>query len=135
MATSWKSIAWWSEVALPALAKHVPEAAALPASPMGLFPSLGHDDPHQSQEKLEGVGFNNVRVEEFKLRPMVEDELFAEANSFLVVRIAKRVWSNEDFEKFGGKIEENLLRFLRENWKDGVWDGEMTAIIALGSKE
>jgi hypothetical protein len=53
----------------------------------------------------------------------------------LVQGIAKRVWSGEEFEKFGGKIEGALLQYLEEKFENGVWDGEMTAIVALGTKE
>jgi hypothetical protein len=53
----------------------------------------------------------------------------------LVKSVARRVWSEEDFGKFGGQIEEAMLAHLRENFTDGVWDGGMTAIIALGTKE
>jgi len=67
--------------------------------------------------------------------PMVEAGRFAKATAALVKGIAKRVWSDEDFERFGGKIEYALLRYLEGNFENGVWDGEMTAIVALGTKE
>jgi ubiquinone/menaquinone biosynthesis C-methylase UbiE len=132
--TSWKSIAWWAEVADPALAQHLPEAPKLP-NPSAMFGTSGWSDEVAIQGKLEKAGFWDVKVSEFKFAPMIEAVPFARATALLVQSIAKRIWSEEDFGKFGGKIEDALLGYLKENFKDGVWDGEMTAIIALGTKE
>ena len=73
-------------------------------------------------------------MSEFKFAPMVEAVPFAKATALLVQRIARRVWSKDEFEGFGGSIEIALLRYLEEKFEDGVWDGEMTAIVALGTK-
>lgn len=132
--TSWKSIAWWAEVADPALAQYLPEAPKLP-SPGGLFPTSGWSDPNAISAKLENAGFSNVRVSEYKFSPRVEAEPFAQATGFLVQSIARRAWSAEGFERFGSQIEAVLLRYLRENYQNGIWDGFMTAIIALGEKQ
>jgi hypothetical protein len=70
----------------------------------------------------------------FKFKPNVQAEPFGKATGFLVQGIAKRVWSEGNFEKYGGQIEEALVRYLKENFQDGIWDGEMTAIITLGTK-
>jgi ubiquinone/menaquinone biosynthesis C-methylase UbiE len=132
--TSWKSIAWWAAVVEPALAQHLPEAPKLP-NPSGLFGASGWSDVDAIRAKLEKTGFGDVRVSEYRFVPMVEAGRFAKATAALVKGIAKRVWSDEDFERFGGKIEYALLRYLEGNFENGVWDGEMTAIVALGTKE
>jgi ubiquinone/menaquinone biosynthesis C-methylase UbiE len=131
--TSWKAIAWWAEVADPALATHLPEAPKLPA-PGGLFPTKGWNDPEAIPAKLEQAGFRDVKVSEYKFKPKVEAEPFAQATGFLVQSIAKRVWSEDVYGKFGGQIEGALLQYLKAKYEGGVWDGDMTAIITLGSK-
>jgi ubiquinone/menaquinone biosynthesis C-methylase UbiE len=132
--TSWKSIAWWAAVVEPALAQHLPEAPKLP-NPSGLFGASGWSNVDAIRAKLEKTGFGDVRVSEYRFVPMVEAGRFAKATAALVKGIAKRVWSEGQFEGFGGKIEGALLRYLQENFENGVWDGEMTAIVALGTKE
>lgn len=131
--TSWKAIAWWAEVADPALAKYLPEAPKLPA-PGGLFPTKGWNDPEAIPAKLEQAGFRDVKVSEYKFKPKVEAEPFAQATGFLVQSIAKRVWPEDVYGKFGGQIEGALVQYLKANYEGGVWDGDMTAIITLGSK-
>ncbi|KAM0706945.1 hypothetical protein Q7P35_006276 [Cladosporium inversicolor] len=131
--TSWKAIAWWAEVADPALAQYLPEAPKLPA-PGGLFPTKGWNDPAAIPAKLEQAGFRNVKVSEYEFKPGVEAEPFAQATGFLVQNIAKRVWSEDVYGKFGGQIEEALVKYLKANYEGGIWDGDMTAIITLGSK-
>lgn len=132
--TSWKAIAWWAEVADPALAQFLPEAPKLPA-PGGLFPTKGWNDPSAIPAKLEKAGFRDVKVSEYKFKPRVEAEPFAEATGFLVQSIAKRVWSEDVYARYGGQIELAMVRYLKETYSDGVWDGDMTAIITLGNKE
>ena len=131
--TSWKAIAWWAEVADPALATYLPEAPKLPA-PGGLFPTKGWNDPEAIPSKLEQAGFRDVKVSEYKFKPKVEAEPFAQAMGFLVQSIAKRVWSEDIYGRFGGEIEAALVQYLKANYEGGVWDGDMTAIITLGSK-
>ena len=129
--TSWKAIAWWAEVADPALAQYLPEAPKLPA-PGGLFPTKGWNDPEAIPAKLEQAGFRHVKVSEYKFKPRVEAEPFAQATGFLVRSIAKRVWSEEVYGKFGCQIEAALVQYLKANYEGGVWDGDITAIITLG---
>jgi ubiquinone/menaquinone biosynthesis C-methylase UbiE len=131
--TSWKAITWWSEVADPALARFLPDAPKLP-TPGGQFPPFGWTDPDAISAKLEKAGFRDIRVSEFTFKPKVEAEPFGKATGFLVQGIAKRAWSEGDFEKYGEHIEAALVRYLKEKFQDGIWDGEMTAIIALGTK-
>jgi len=131
--TSWKAIAWWAEVADPALAQYLPEAPKLPA-PGGLFPTKGWNDPEAIPAKLEQAGFGDVKVSEYKFKPKVEAEPFAQATGFLVQSIAKRVWPEDVYGKFGGEIEAALEQYLKANYEGGIWDGDMTAIITLGSK-
>jgi hypothetical protein len=64
----------------------------------------------------------------------VEAEPFAKATGFLVQMIARRAWSEEVFAEYGGQIEGALVRYLKENFGDGIWDGDMTAIITLGTR-
>jgi ubiquinone/menaquinone biosynthesis C-methylase UbiE len=131
--TSWKSIAWWTAVVEPALSQHLPEAPKLP-NPSGLFGASGWSDVDAIQAKLEKTGFADVKVSEYKFKPMVEAVPFAKATALLVQGIARRVWDDEKFEGFGGKIEGALLRYLGEKFENGIWDGEMTAIVALSTK-
>lgn len=131
--TSWKTIQWWSDLAQPALAKYLPEAPALPP-PGALFPPSGWTDPSAIPSKLEKAGFEDVRVSEYKFQPLVVAEEFAEATGVLVKIVAKRIWSEEALLKYAGEIETSLLRYLKENYKEGVWDGYMTALITLGRK-
>jgi ubiquinone/menaquinone biosynthesis C-methylase UbiE len=131
--TSWKAIAWWTSVADPALAQYLPDAPKLPA-PGGLFPGSGWSDHEAIHAKLEKAGFREVKVNEFKFKPRVEAEPFAKATGFLVQMIARRAWSEEVFAEYGGQIEGALVRYLKENFEDGIWDGDMTAIITLGTR-
>lgn len=131
--TSWKSIAWWPKIADPALAQLLSEAPKLP-SPDGLFPAKGWNDLTAIPSKLEKAGFQDVRVSEFTFALNIEAEPFTEAIALLVQSIAKRVWSDDDFAEFGGKIEAALLRYINEHYQSGIVDGNMTAIITLGTK-
>jgi SAM-dependent methyltransferase len=132
--TSWKSIAWWTAVVDPALSQYLPEVPKLP-NPSGLFGASGWSDVDAIRSKLEKAGFGDVRVSEYRFAPMVEAVPFAKATALLVQGIARRVWSEEEFGEFGGKIEDAISKYLEENFENGVWDCEMTAIVALGTKE
>lgn len=131
--TSWKSIAWWDEAAMPALAQYLSEAPKLPSGGV-LFSKSGWSDLNGTPAKLEKAGFRDAKATEFTFTPGVEAEPFADATAFLVQSIARRMWSEEDYGKFQGGIEPALLRYLEEHYKDGVWDGKMTAIMTLGAK-
>lgn len=131
--TSWKAITWWGQVADPALTQYLPEAPKLPA-PGGKFPPFGWTDAEAIAAKLEKAGFRDVRVSEFTFKPRVETESFAKATGFLVQSIARRAWSEDVFSTYGGHIEAAIERYLKESFKDGTWDGDMTAIITLGTK-
>ena len=131
--TSWKAIAWWAEVADPALATYLPDAPKLPA-PGGMFPTSGWNNPEEVPTKLEQAGYRDVKVLEYKFKPRVEAEPFAQATGFLVQSIAKRVWSKDDFGEYGSQVEAALVQYLRANYDGGIWDGDMTAIITLGTK-
>lgn len=131
--TTWKTIAWWSEIAQPAIAQYIPGAPALP-SPGQLFPPRGWSDPDAIPSKLENAGFWDVRVTEYSFTPDVEAEEFAEAAGSLVKVVTKKLWSEEQNVEFAGRVEPALLRYLRENYNDGKWDGKMTVIITLAQK-
>lgn len=131
--TSWLSIAWFDAIALPALAAHVPEPPVLP-NPSGLFPNRGWNEPAAVRAKLEKAGFGAIEVEEYKFTPEIEPEDFAKAMNVLVHVVAKRFWSEEDFSKYGPQVEGALLRYLKETFTDGKWDGKMTAIVSVGKK-
>lgn len=131
--TSWKSIQWWSDLTQPALAKYLPDAPALPP-PAGLFPRAGWTDPTAIPSKLEKAGFEDVRVSAYRFQPLVGPEEFAEATGALVKKVAERLWPEGAFAEHAGGIEASLLRYLKENYADGIWDGYMTAIITLGKK-
>jgi ubiquinone/menaquinone biosynthesis C-methylase UbiE len=131
--TSWKAITWWAEVAEPALAQFLSDAPELP-SQGGMFPSPGWSDMEQILTKLHDARFTDARVTEFSFAPRVPAEEFAEALAVLVKVVAKRAWSGETFIKHADQIEGVLLQYLKTNYAEGVWDGEMTAIITLGCK-
>ena len=132
--TSWKSIAWWSEIAQPAIAQFIPEAPALP-SPGQLFPSRGWSDPAAIPAKLGKAGFSNVQVSEYSFTPDVEAVEFAEATGVLVKIVTKRLWSEEENAKYADQVEPALLKYLNERYEAGRWTGKMTAIISVGKKE
>jgi ubiquinone/menaquinone biosynthesis C-methylase UbiE len=131
--TSWKAIAWWPEVAQPAIKQFIPDAPELP-SPSGLFPSQGWSDPNAIPAKLEKAGFIDVQTSEYKFTPDVEADEFAEATAVLVRIGMKRLWSGEDFDKYADQMQSALLKYLQENYENGRWSGKMTAIITLGNK-
>ncbi|KAK5122398.1 hypothetical protein LTR85_003982 [Meristemomyces frigidus] len=131
--TTWKVVAWWSEIALPALARFVPDAPSLP-SPGQLFPPRGWSDPEAIPAKLEKAGFGDVEVSEYSFTPNVEAEEFAEATAVLTKVVAKKGWSEEQNARFVDQIEPALLRYLKETFEVGRWDGKMTAIVTLGKK-
>ncbi|KAL8375625.1 hypothetical protein RB595_006954 [Gaeumannomyces hyphopodioides] len=132
--TSWKSIAWWTELALPALAAHLPDAKLLPPDPTAVFPSKGWTDVASVRQKLEGAGFVGVEVVEYAFPVDVTPKEFAEACAVLMQTVATRVWSAEDNAKFAGLIEGALLSYMTDKFGGGMWDGKMTAIISLGQK-
>ena len=131
--TSWKSINWWPEVAIPAIEAFVPDAPALPP-PRSVFPPQNWHDSTAIQEKLRTAGFDDIEVEDYSFAPDVEAEEFAEACAVLVKIITKRTWSAEDHSKYEHQIEPALLRYLREQFPGGKWNGTMTAIISIGRK-
>ena len=132
--TSWKSIAWWTEVTEPALAQHLPEAPKLP-NPSNLFGTSGWSDVDAIRAKLEKSDFHDVKVSEYEFAPMIEAAPFAQATALLVRSIARRVWSENDFGQFEDRIEDAMLSYMTKDFENGVWDGKMTAIVALGSKQ
>nr|POE63391.1 methyltransferase tpch [Quercus suber] len=130
---TWKDVAWWPSLAAPALRKFVPEAPEVPA-PGSASPPSGWTDVESVRGKLEAAGFCDVEVAEFRFGIDIEAEEFARATGVLVGVMAKRAWDPEVFAAAGPKIEGALLRYLKEEFSDGRWDGEMTAIISLGRK-
>ncbi len=130
---SWKSITWWPEIALPAMRKFLPQAPALPEK-LTVFPTTGWTEVASVLSKLEGAGFQDVNVTEYAFTPVVEPEDFAEAMAVLVRVIASRVWSKEDLDQYGTKIEGALLRYMRDKYTGGRWDGQMLALITTGRK-
>ena len=132
--TSWKKITWWESVSTPALAAFVPGAPALP-SPQSVFPARGWSDPEAIPARLENGGFKDVRVSEYSFTPDVPAEEFAEATAVLVQVITKRLWSEDDNSKYSDQIESALLRYLKENFPNGRWNGQMVALISIGRKE
>ncbi|KAK4546078.1 hypothetical protein LTR36_002215 [Oleoguttula mirabilis] len=131
--TTWKDVAWWSEIALPALAQLIPEAPTLPP-PDQMFPQRGWSDLEAITAKLEKAGFEEIKVSEFSFTPDVDADEFAEGTAILTKVVAKKGWSGEQNIAFADQIEPALLRYLKENFKDGKWNGKMTAIITLGKK-
>jgi len=118
---------------MPALSAFLPEAPALPA-PGGLFPAHGWSDPTAIPGKTQAIGFRDAQVSEFSFTPDIEPDELAEAAGALVKVVAKRVWSQEDNEKFADRIEPSMLNYAMENFPAGRWDGHMTAIITLVKK-
>lgn len=131
--TSWKSISWWPAVALPALKIALPNAPPLPPT-VAIFPAPGWTETSSIPPKLEEAGFKDVEVSEFAFAPRVPAKEFAESTAVLVKVVMKRLWSEGDFRKFEERVEGAILNYLTENWEDGVWDGEMVAIVTTGRK-
>ncbi|KAK3708881.1 hypothetical protein LTR37_011211 [Vermiconidia calcicola] len=131
--TSWKTIAWWPAIAMPAIDAFIPDAPKLP-SPGTVFPVRGWSDPAATSGKLENAGFRDVQVSEYAFTPDAGAEDFAEATAVLVKVVTKRFWSEEENQKHGDQIEPALLRYLKENFSNGKWNGQMVALIALGNK-
>jgi ubiquinone/menaquinone biosynthesis C-methylase UbiE len=131
--TSWKKITWWQTLAMPALAAFIPDAPALP-SPQTVFPARGWSDPDAIPARLEKGGFKDVNISEYSFTPDVPAEEFAEATAVLVQVITKRLWSEDDNKKYGDQIELALLRYLKENFPNGRWNGQMIALISIGRK-
>ena len=48
--------------------------------------------------------------------------------------MTKLLWKPEEHEKFEGRIEPAILGYLKENFPQGKWKGQMVAIISLGRK-
>lgn len=132
--TSWKKITWWQSVAMPAVSTFIPDAPALP-SPQTVFPAQGWSDPDAIPARLEKGGFKDIKVSEYSFTPDVGPEEFAEATAVLVQVITKRLWSEEDNKKYGDQIEPALLRYLKENFPNGRWNGQMIALISTGHKQ
>ncbi|KAK3677602.1 hypothetical protein LTR78_002452 [Recurvomyces mirabilis] len=120
--SSWKSIAWWPEVAQPALKAYLPDTPELP-SPSGMFPVRVWSDPEAIPGKLDAAGFVDVKVSEYTFTPVAEAEEFAEATGVLVNIVAKRFWAEEVYKKYAGEVEPALLRYLKEHYEDGRWTG------------
>ena len=131
--TSWKSIAWWPSVAVPAVKTLLPDAPALPPT-VAIFPAKGWTETSSIPPKLEQAGFRDVQVSDYAFTPEVEAEEFAEATAVLVKVVMKRLWNEEDSAKFEARIEEVVLKYLKDNFKDGKWDGQMVAIVTTGRK-
>lgn len=129
--TSWKQIAWWP-MAQEALKKSLPDAPPLPGA-ASLFVN-GWNDAAQARSKMEQAEFRDVTVEEFSFQPQVGAEEFGEATAELVKIITLRAWDADAREKFAAGIKEAITSHLKETYKDGIWDGYMTALITLGRK-
>ena len=122
--TSWKSIDWWPSLVMPAISASIPEAPALPA-PSTVFPSRGWNDPAAIPEKLKKAGFTDVQVSEYAFTPDVGAKEFAKACAILIKTITRRLWTIEQNQRFADQIEPALLNYLRENFPDGKWNGQM----------
>ncbi|KAK3073846.1 hypothetical protein LTR53_004201 [Teratosphaeriaceae sp. CCFEE 6253] len=131
--TSWKSIAWWEQIAQPAIKKYIPEAPELP-TPGQLFPSRGWSAADAIPAKLTVAGFADVRVSEYGFTPDVEAGEFAEATGVLVKIVVGRLWSAEQHGSYADRIQPALQRYLEENYEGGKWSGTMTALITIGTK-
>ncbi len=131
--TTWKVAGWIPDVAIPAVKTLIPEAPALPG-PSAIFPDRGWDDPSKIRTKLESAGFKDVQVDEYSFTPDVEAGEFAEATAVLVKVITRIAWKAEEHAKFEHQIESALLRYLKENFPQGKWTGQMVAIISRGEK-
>ena len=131
--TSWKTIAWWPSLAMPAISAFLPEAPGLPA-PATVFPARSWGDPAAIPEKLEKAGFKEIEVGEYAFTPDVPPAEFAEACAVLIKVITKRLWSEEENKQFGDRIEPALLKYLHENFPNGKWNGMMVATISMGRK-
>ena len=118
---------------MPAIDAFIPDAPKLP-SPGTVFPVRGWSDPAATSGKLENAGFRDVQVSEYAFTPDAGAEDFAEATAVLVKVVTKRFWSEEENQKHGDQIEPALLRYLKENFSNGKWNGQMVALIALGKK-
>ncbi|CAF9920627.1 MAG: hypothetical protein GOMPHAMPRED_002094 [Gomphillus americanus] len=123
--TSWKSIGWWADVA-----PHMP--LPLPSHPESLFPAKWNE-ADVIREKMTRAGFGGVDVTEYSFRPQVLVKEFAEATAVLVKTIARRVWSEEDFARYGPGIEGRIVDCIKDRYEN-TWDGVMTALITVGRK-
>ncbi|KXS12513.1 S-adenosyl-L-methionine-dependent methyltransferase [Gonapodya prolifera JEL478] len=132
--TSWNGFSWWSEILLPALAKFIPDAPALP-DPTRLFPSQTWFEPVTAKKKLQGAGFVDVQSEIWSFTPDVDPKDFALACAHLVKSVAARAWSEEAKTKYMDEIEPAFLRFSLENYEGGRWTGKMKAVLTWGRKE
>ena len=131
--TSWKTIAWWPQIAMPALSSFIPEAPKLP-DPSTVFPARGWSAPSVILPKLEKAGFRDIQISEYSFAPEVEAEEFSEAAGLLVKIITKKLWSEKANEKYGNQIEPAVRSYLLENFPKGKWDGKMTAIVSIGKR-
>lgn len=115
-----------------ALAEYLPSAPPLPKIEQ-LFPS-GYDQPSVIKDKLTRAGFTDVSVHEHAFAPLIEPEPFAEATGQLCEIAMKRFWSKEDQDQYAGQAEKAILQYLNKQYKDGVWDGKMKALVSFASK-
>ncbi|KAJ3340625.1 hypothetical protein HDU93_006740 [Gonapodya sp. JEL0774] len=132
--TSWNQFSWWTEILLPALAKFLPDAPALP-DPKRLFPGQAWFEPESAKKKLESAGFRDVKSEIWSFTPDVEPKDFALACAHLVKSVAARAWSEDAKTKFVGEIEGAFLRFSEESFDGGRWAGKMKAVLTWGTKQ
>lgn len=129
--TSWKAVAWWP-MAQEALKAELPDAP--PLGPVaGMFnPNWNYAE--SARKRLEDAGFEGVQVEEFKFAPSVGPDEFGEATGELVKLASTKIWDEEARSKYGHAVIGAITKYLKDTYKDGVWDGEMTALISMGKK-
>ena len=133
--TSWRDIPWWYTFAVPALKKYLPDAPSLP-DPITIFPAPDWNNPAAICAKMEAAGFEDIGVSVYEFAPEVPAKEFAEACAALTKGVlARRFWSEEDYEKFADAVQPAYLKYLLETFPNGVWDGKMPAIISIGKKK
>lgn len=130
---TWQLIPWWKDIAVPVLSQHFPDAPPLPP-PGSLFATSGWNDTVAIRGKLESTGFEKVIVEEYAFKLDVPVEEFAEACAVLINSVAKRVWSAELYEAVSPKVGQAFLDQLKKTHPEGIYDGDMTAIVSGGWK-
>lgn len=131
--TSWAKISWWDEVFLPALARYLPDAPALP-HPTMIFPSKGWTDAESARVKLETAGFVDVNAEVWSFTPEVSPEDFALACAHLVKAMTARCWDEAARARFEGSIEKAFRDYAYETFDGGRWTGTMSAVLTWGRK-
>ncbi|KAI9312045.1 hypothetical protein DFJ73DRAFT_886162, partial [Zopfochytrium polystomum] len=123
--TSWNKISWWTDVLLPALKKHLPDAPPLP-DPKALFPRPGL--------RLRAAGFVDVHSVVWGFVPDVDPKDFALACAHLAKSVAARAWNEEAKAKYLGEIEGAFLRFLEEEFDGGRWTGQDEGRVDVGAQ-